>query len=441
MLSDIINFVYILIFLVPFNALRFYSFRHSLRLPVKVLLPLYVIIFSAQAFIFCYIARQPYWNTSVTQRYQLAFSVFNLVLSFVIIKDKLSKQMFIFGFLFSVASFIMVNANYVERLLLLRFPIPFTYLFTNIITLLQIAVIFPFLIKLMNSTIIPSLNISSGKSWNLVWFIFLFFYSGTFLSTYSFDFERASSVSGYIVRIFCFGSIIVSSIIFAVALKQTAENVTLMEKARMSQRQLAMEQAHYNTLSRHIEDTKAARHDLRHHLALIQAYVTSGNMRKLEEYVSQYIKSVSDDTVITLCKNYAVNTIAHYYLEQAKRENIDTDIHINLPENIAVADTDLCIVFGNLLENALEACKRQQECSPFITVSAGLQGDYVIIAVDNSFEGEIKQDKGMFLSSKRDGKGIGITSVEAVAEKYKGQAVFEFSNGVFRASVMLKLVG
>lgn len=441
MLSDIVNFIYIVVFLVPFNVLRFYSFRHSLRISVKVLLPLYVIIFSAQAFMFCYIARQPYWNTSITQRYQLVFSVFNLVLSFVLIKEKLSKQMFIFGFLFSVAALIMTNANYMERFIILRFPIPYTYFFTNITTLVQVAIIFPFLIKLMNSTILPALNISSGKSWNLVWFIFIFFYSGTFLSTYSFDFERASTLSGYIVRVFCFGSIIVCSIIFAVALKQTAENVSLMEKASMSQRQLAMEQAHYNTLSRHIEETKAARHDLRHHLALIQAYVTSGNLKKLEEYLSQYIKSVSDDTVITLCKNYAVNTIAHYYLEQAKKENIETDIHINLPEDIAVAEGDLCIVFGNLLENALEACKRQQECNPFITISAGLQGDYVVIAVDNSFEGEIKKEKDVFLSSKREGKGIGITSVEAVVEKYNGQAVFEFSNGVFMASVMLKLVG
>lgn len=440
MLSDIINFIYILIFLVPFNALRYYSFRDRLRIPINALLPLYIILFCTQALIFCYIARQPYWNPSVTQRYQLAFSVFNLFLSFVIIKEKLSKQLFIFGFLFSVASFIMVNANYVERLLLLKFPIPFTYLFTNIITILQITVIFPFLIKLMNSTILPALNISPGKSWNLVWFIFIFFYSGTFLSTYSFDFERASNLSGYIVRIFCFGSIIVCCIIFAVALKQTAENVSLMEKASMIQRQLALEQAHYNTISRHIEETRAARHDLRHHLALIQAYVNAGNHQKLSEYVSQYIQSVPEDTAIVLCKNYAVNTIAHYYMEQAKKEKIETDIHINLPESIGVADSDLCIVFGNLLENALEACKRQQESTPFITVSAALVGEYVVIAVDNSFEGEIKKEKDVFLSSKREGKGIGITSVQAVAEKYQGQAEFEFFDNVFRASVMLKIV-
>jgi len=440
MLSDLMNFLYILIFLVPFNVIRYYPFRDRLRIPVKVLLLLYTILFCTQAVIFCIIANQPYWDTSITQRYQLAFSVFNLILSFFLIKEKLFKQMFVFGFLFSVAAFIMVNANYAERLLFVKFPIPFTYLLANIIAILQIVVIFPFLIKLMDSIIIPALNISSGKSWNIVWIIFIFFYIGTFLSTGNFGFERSSTLSQYLVRIFCFGSIIGSSIIFSVALKQTAENVSLMEKASMSQRQLAMEQAHYNTISQHIEETKAARHDLRHHLALIQAYVNSGNNKKLEEYVSAYIQSVPEDTTITLCKNDAVNAIAHYYIEQAKQEKIETDININLPKSVAIADSDLCIVFGNLLENALEACRRQSEETPFITVSAALVGDYVVIAVDNSFEEEISKDNEVFLSSKRDGKGVGITSIQAVAEKYQGQAKFEFLDNVFRASVMLRLI-
>jgi len=426
--------------LVPFNMLRYYTFRDRLRVPTKILLPLCTILFCTQAVIFCYVARQPYWEHSVTQRFQLAFSVFNLTLSIILIKEKLFKQMFIFGFLFSVAAFIMTNANYIERLICVKFPIPSTYLYTNIMAVLQIAVILPFLIRLMDSIVIPALHISSGKSWNIVWIIFIFFYIGTFLSTGNFGFERSSTLSQYLVRIFCFGSIIGSSIIFSVALKQTAENISLMEKTNMSQRQLAMEQAHYHTISRHIEETKAARHDLRHHLALVQAYAASGNIKKLEEYINQYIKSVPEDMAIELCKNYAVNTIAHYYMDQAKKEKIKTDIHINLPESIDVADSDLCIVFGNLLENALEACRRHGELNPFITVSAALAGEYVVIAVDNTFEGEIKQDKDIFLSSKREGKGIGITSIQAVAEKYHGQTKFQFSHNVFRASVMLRLV-
>lgn len=440
MLSDVISFVYILVFLVPFNILRYYPFRNKIRLPLKVMLTLYLVLFFFEAAIFCYITRQLYWDTSVTQRYQLIVSAINSTLSFILIKEKLFKQMFIWGFMFSVAGLIMTNANFAERLIFAKLPIPYTYSFASIITILQICIIFPFLKKLMDSNIIPALRIASDKSWNIVWVILLFFYGGTFLSTYNLKFERSSNISEYFIRVFCFGSIIGLCIIFSAALKQTAENVSLLEKAKMAKRQLAMQNEYYTTISRHIEETRAARHDLRHHLALIISYVDSGNNKKLKEYLNQYIQSVPEDTVITLCKNYAVNTITHYYMEQAKKDNIETDIHINLPEHIGVADSDLCIVFGNLLENALEACRRLKELSPFITVSAALAGEYVVIAVDNSFDGGIRKDKDVFLSSKRDGKGIGITSVQAVADKYNGQTKFEYFDNVFRASVMLRLL-
>lgn len=440
MLSDVINFLYIFVFLVPFNILRYYPFRNKIRFPLKVMLTFYIVLFLTESAVFCYIARQPFWEPSVTQRYQLAVSAFNSTLSFLLIKEKLFKQMFITGFLFSVAGFTMTNANFVERLIFAEIPNPYTYSFASIMSVLQILIIFPFLIKLMKTNMIPALRIASDKSWNIVWVILLFFYGGTFLSTYNLGFERSSNISEFFIRVFCFGSIIGICIIFSVALKQTAENVSLLEKATMIQRQLAMENTHYATISRHIEETKAARHDLRHHLALIQAYVDSGNNKKLKEYINQYIESVPEDTVITLCKNYAVNSITHYYMDQARAENIETDIHITLPEVIGIADSDLCIVFGNLLENAVEACRSSKASNLFIAVSATLAGNYVVIAVDNSFEGDIRRDKDVFLSSKHNGKGIGITSVQAVAEKYSGQTKFDYFDNVFRASVMLRLL-
>ena len=141
-----------------------------------------------------------------------------------------------------------------------------------------------------------------------------------------------------------------------------------------------------------------------------------------------------------LCKNYAVDTIVRHYIEQAKRAGVHTDVLLNLPEKTGVIDSDLCIVFGNLLENANDACSRQKETERFITVSAALAGDNMVITVDNSYEGTILKEEGVFLSSKRNGKGVGITSVQAVAEKYDGQARFEFSDDAFRASVMLRLM-
>ena len=63
------------------------------------------------------------------------------------------------------------------------------------------------------------------------------------------------------------------------------------------------------------------------------------------------------------------------------------------------------------------------------------------ITIDNSFNGEIKKDGEIFLSHKRKGAGIGLSSVSAVAKKYEGTVKFECKDQIFEASVMLKTIG
>ncbi len=441
MFADTINFIYIVIFVAPFATLRFYPFRDKLRISVKSLFLVYIVLILVQAGLFCFATRQPFWDLSMTQRYQLAFSIFNSILSFFLVREKLIKQIFVWGIAFSLAGFIMTNANFLETMFFANFrgSVPY-YFFTNIASALQIAIIFPFAIKHMKQNVIPALQIASGKSWHKVWIIFILLYSGTFLTTSGLGFERSDTLYEYLIRIFCFGSIMGSSIIFSIALKQTAENIYLEEKANLSERQIALEREYFQTIVAHIDETKAARHDLRHHLTLLQAYLAAGEQQKLEEYIGQYLQTVAEDSSIILCKNYAVDTIVRHYIEKAKHLGVHTDVLLNLPEKIKIADSDLCVVFGNLLENAWEACSRQKTGEKFITVSAALAGEYIIITVDNSYEGSILKENNTFLSSKRNGEGIGITSVQAVSDKYYGESKFEFSDQIFRSSVMLKLV-
>lgn len=441
MFADTINFIYIVIFVAPFAALRFYPFRDKLRISVKALFLLYVVLILVQAGLFCFAARQPFWDLSMSQRYQLIFSIFNSILSFFLVREKLIKQIFVWGIAFSLAGFIMTNANFLESLFFAKFTnsVPY-YFFTNIASTLQIAIILPFAIKHMEQNVRPALQIASGKSWHIVWIIFILLYGGAFLTTGGLGFERSDTLYDYLIRIFCFGSIMGSSVIFSVALKQTAENIYLEEKANLSERQLALEHEYFQAIVAHIDETKAARHDLRHHLTLLQAYLAAGEQQKLEEYIGQYLQTVAEDPTIILCKNYAVDTIVRHYIEKAKHSGVHTDVLLNLPEKIKIADSDLCVVFGNLLENAWEACNRQKTGEKFITVSAALAANYIIITVDNSYEGSILKENNDFLSSKRDGTGIGITSVQAVSHKYNGEVKFEFSDQIFRSSVMLKLV-
>jgi sensor histidine kinase regulating citrate/malate metabolism len=107
------------------------------------------------------------------------------------------------------------------------------------------------------------------------------------------------------------------------------------------------------------------------------------------------------------------------------------------PEQIS--DSNLCVILGNLFENAIEACGRMTEGHKFIRLRSRLQYGTLTVTMDNSFNGVVSQKDGKFLSSKRNEIGTGLQSVSAIAEKHGGGASFETDGMVFLSSVYLRL--
>jgi len=237
-----------------------------------------------------------------------------------------------------------------------------------------------------------------------------------------------------------------ASAIFTAAMREREE--TIEAQHRLSAEVAVLENLsqlkteYYNTLQSHITETRQARHDLRHHLSVFKAYIKSGETEKLAEYINDYSDSLPDDTEITFCDNYAVNSILRYYIAIAKSEGIKVDTHLELPENSGISDSDLCIIFGNCIENAIEACRRL-DGDKFIRINSVIVGDMLAITIDNSFDGITDKENDDFISRKHEGNasvrgvGIGISSVKAVAHKYDGETRFEAKDDLFQVSVML----
>jgi sensor histidine kinase regulating citrate/malate metabolism len=125
----------------------------------------------------------------------------------------------------------------------------------------------------------------------------------------------------------------------------------------------------------------------------------------------------------------------------ARQAGADVSVNLSIPSTLTTElESDLCIIIGNLMENAAEACARMtEEKERFVHVNSVLQHGVLTIVVDNSYEGELRKKGGVFLSSKRDEEGIGLSSVSTVAEKYDGNAQFEEKDGVFQASVYVRV--
>ena len=92
-----------------------------------------------------------------------------------------------------------------------------------------------------------------------------------------------------------------------------------------------------------------------------------------------------------------------------------------------------------VLENAIEACLKIDKEKRLIRISSDMSYDMLIVTMDNSYDGNFLSVDGRFCSTKREGFGIGLSSVQSVARKYYGDAKFEDKDGYFQSSVYLRI--
>ena len=145
---------------------------------------------------------------------------------------------------------------------------------------------------------------------------------------------------------------------------------------------------------------------------------------------------------------FDMNLLEHSLLEQKKYNSLITTNEqlFKKQRHDAALDNDLCLVFGNLIENAIEACRRMDTLdssdetpSRFIRLHAHVHYKTLIITMDNSFDGHVTIQNGKYRSSKRDDYGIGLSSIRSVAGKYDGNVAFEAADGIFQSSVYLQI--
>ena len=173
---------------------------------------------------------------------------------------------------------------------------------------------------------------------------------------------------------------------------------------------------------------------------LISAQITdeevSVTAEELKSYLQQYEQEVSSERH-TLCRNAAVDAIAGYYDQTAQKKGVPVCWRIDIPEKIVMSEADLCVALGNLLENALRASEKLPPEVRQVEVFCRLISPAMLgLIVENRYNGCLKREGGAILSTEHDGVGQGLTSVETIARKYRGQMTVETKDGLFRVNVL-----
>ena len=206
----------------------------------------------------------------------------------------------------------------------------------------------------------------------------------------------------------------------------------LQQNFRLSTELSLLEQQE-RSLNQYVEEakarydrTKSFRHDIRNHIAVVKRLLQS---EKLEEAVT-YMEDLDDmaERMSFPCStnNPVVDILVENKLGIAKSMGIDVGCSLLLPYPCGLKDIDICIVLSNALDNAIQACKCLDGIEKYIHVSGRIQGDFLMMEIENSFHG-----KGTFK------KGTGLSNINAVAEKYGGAMSIETKEHVFVLHVLL----
>ena len=217
-----------------------------------------------------------------------------------------------------------------------------------------------------------------------------------------------------------------------VAVRGMAQRSDLKAKNELLSAQIERQKEHYAAITAQYDNIRRMRHDIAKHLYTMQALLQSGRYQEAVSYSGKVAAQSNLQENLGICENPVVDAYLFSRSQELQRHGYTVRLRIQLPDGIEISDPDLIIAFGNLLDNAAEAC---QSCTDKeISLTAAVNKGYLLIDTVNAFlPTQTKKRRIPELE-----RGIGSHILTELAQKYQGSFTRRAENGQYRASLILK---
>lgn len=217
--------------------------------------------------------------------------------------------------------------------------------------------------------------------------------------------------------------------------------VSRKAERRMAAYQQDLMEKHCEEVENMYRQTRGWRHDYRNHIQTMKAYLSMGRYEELAEYLDQLDMDLSQVDTVVKTGNVMVDAVLNSKISVARAKQIAVDAKARVPQHMSVAEVDLCVILGNLLDNAIEACMGiEEESQRFIRIYIDVLQGQLYLYVLNATAGKLKRRGNSYLSTKDSREhGYGLMRMDRVVEKYHGYLDRQDEEGVFATEVLLPL--
>jgi hypothetical protein len=217
------------------------------------------------------------------------------------------------------------------------------------------------------------------------------------------------------------------------AVRGMAQRAELRTENAMLEKQIDSQKEHYSALTEQYENIRRMRHDIDNHLYTMQILLQNGQTAEAEAYISELQPGSGYKSSLGRCENPVADAFLFSRVNELKKQGIEVDADVVLPHDVGVTSADLVCAFGNLLDNAAEACTMADD--KCIKLRAFAKGGYILIDTVNPVP-HGKREKTRRIPDME--RGVGFHILSELSEKYDGEFTSCVRDGRFYVSLTLK---
>ncbi len=212
---------------------------------------------------------------------------------------------------------------------------------------------------------------------------------------------------------------------------------------KKAEKQMALYQAellktHYSEVENMYKKMRGWRHDYRNHIQVMKVHIAQGDIDSVANYLDLLDKDLQTVDIALKTGNAMVDAILNSKISLANAKGINVIADANIPVKLSISEIDLCVIIGNLFDNAIEASLLLPEKNRLIRIYIDMKNTQFYISFTN-FTKDKKQSKfgNLFRTTKGDNHGLGLVRIDSTIEKLGGYLSRNSESGAFTTEILL----
>lgn len=243
----------------------------------------------------------------------------------------------------------------------------------------------------------------------------------------------------YISIFFAIGNVILGLAVPVIMIISSVER-SLREKNKSQESYLAAELEYIGQYKKQQVETKAFRHDIKNNLALIQMMLEKGNTDEAKAHIEDMLGKVGSLSPKYVTGDEMLDIIIFMKADKMEEKNISFTLDGIVDGGLNIKAMDMCSIFANALDNAIEAAYKCEE--PFVSFTIKRTDKFFVIKIANSASGKVDTNKllttsGYTSKNDTDHHGFGLLNVRRAVENLNGMIKADSDEHTFTLSIMM----